>query len=850
MNAKAAWMLAFLASALLIFCGAALFPSSTAAALPDDASRDDSREDAQEEFDDGNYNDAYELFSRLALDKNTDPAKAGKDLIKAMQCLWNLNRNSEVDSLREKAVKVHEDHWQVLWDAAESLAHVQHYGFIVAGEFKRGSHRGGGRYVTCQERDRSLALRLMYKAMDKTEGEDDEALLSSFYIRFAELTMFFRRAGEGWRLQSLTDLSELPDYKEGYYYGGRSMAAPVDEKGNPVLYSVPDNLESAKSDGELWRFFLDKALALDQSRKNEIMMAFAGFLHSQFGVQTLSAYGSFFSRGVDEEAETGIYSLHTLEENETLARLATGIKRFTLPEEFNFVRIFREIGFGPKSNQGETALGRLAELFQNRRCYEKAAVCWEESIERYPGRYPYKIKQLDQIRNNFGTFETAAGQPAGEGAVVGYRFRNGTYVHLTARKIKIKPLLDDMKEYLESNPSKLKGNKINIGQIGHNLVRGEEDKYVGEETASWGIDLEPRKGHFDKRITITTPLQKAGAYLLTAKMEGGNTSSIILWVHDTVLVKKPLKNGTWLYVGDARTGKPVAGATVELFGYDRERVKSKLKQIFRSYDILTTNFAEYAGENGVLVLDADTMSSEYRWLITATTGGGRLAFLGFSSVWFRGGSGSVYDQAKALVITDRPVYRPGQPVRFKSWVRRAKYDLEQSSTFAGQSFLVRIQDPQGEKVFERGFTSDDFAGFADEITLSKDAALGNYGIMIFDPDGNYCYGSGTFRLEEYKKPEFEVVIEAPVEPVELGDKISAAIEAKYYFGAPVTQATVKYKVTRTRHETSWYPPARWDWFYGPGYWWFAYDYAWYPGWYSWGCCRPYCWWVQVSSEPP
>ena len=72
----------------------------------------------------------------------------------------------------------------------------------------------------------------------------------------------------------------------------------------------------------------------------------------------------------------------------------------------------------------------------------------------------------------------------------------------------------------------------------------------------------------------------------------------------------------------------------------------------------------------------------------------------------------------------------------------------------------------------------------------------------------------------------------------LGEKISATIKANYYFGGPVAQAKVKYKITRTTADDRWYPAARWDWLFGPGYWWFAVDSSWYPGWSNWGMHRP------------
>src|SRR5258708_28107006 len=82
---------------------------------------------------------------------------------------------------------------------------------------------------------------------------------------------------------------------------------------------------------------------------------------------------------------------------------------------------------------------------------------------------------------------------------------------------------------------------------------------------------------------------------------------------------------------------------------------------------------------------------------------------------------------------------------------------------------------------------------------------------------------GSFGVEEYKKPEFEVTIDAPTEPVMLGEKIPARITAKYYFGSPVAKAKVHYKVLRSNYTQQWYPTGAWDWLYGPGYWWFAYD---------------------------
>ena len=203
---------------------------------------------------------------------------------------------------------------------------------------------------------------------------------------------------------------------------------------------------------------------------------------------------------------------------------------------------------------------------------------------------------------------------------------------------------------------------------------------------------------------------------------------------------------------------------------------------------------------------------------------------------------SAYDQVKVYTITDRPVYRPGTPVRFKFWVARARYDQPEASEFAGKTFTVEIQNPKGDKVFTKDFTADAFGGFDGSFELPSDATLGVY--QVFIPN----HGGGSFRVEEYKKPEFEVKVEAPTTPVMLGEKVSATIKANYYFGGPVAEAKVKYKITRTPADERWYPAGRWDWLFGPGYWWFAADSSWYPGWSRWGMLRPVAsWWGQSAG---
>src|SRR5688500_10331725 len=142
------------------------------AAVAKDAPPAERRAQAQKLMNDGNFNDAYELFSALALDPADDPEQAPNDLLQAISTLQRLGRVDEVDAFREKVIAAHKDNWRLLWAAARSTNEVENYGFIVAGEFYRGGRRGGdGKQVYTVERDRVRALQLMADASKLAEDD-------------------------------------------------------------------------------------------------------------------------------------------------------------------------------------------------------------------------------------------------------------------------------------------------------------------------------------------------------------------------------------------------------------------------------------------------------------------------------------------------------------------------------------------------------------------------------------------------------------------------------------------------------------------------------------------------------
>lgn len=803
----------------------------------------------------GHYKDAYDGLRRRLLDPQSNPLEVGPDLRTAVRCLQRLGRTEEVDELCERVLALRGKNPRLLLAVAQVyLEDIPHFGYMIAGQFRRGGHRGGGRRVFCAPRDRARALQLLERARLLCEQQPQllpPAEQGELYLRYARALLQGTGDHAPWRLQYLTDLSQLPDWEDTteYYSRWQRPGAPVDEQGNPIFYHLPKSYDAARNDGERWRWLLYRAVVVDSSRRNDAELQLADFLHDQFDVHTL---GSNIGLGPEENAGAAVnpFAVWTLSEEETIARLATGVQRFRVPEEFNWIRLYRQIAARGKSPAGEKARDQLARIFENRLQFEQAAAAWKQAQEEYgPGHHNFRRQRLQQIVGNWGRFEPQhRAQPAGTPAHFWFRFRNGTRVTLEARIIRIEQLLEDVKAYLQSRPARLDWQQVNLHNLGYRLIQQKQEVYLGEKVASWTVDLQPRPHHWDRRLRLTTPLTRPGVYLLTARMQDGNTSHQILWLADLAIVEKHLGGEQLYYVADAVSGAPVAGAQVEFLGWQVRPVAPQLNQ----FRVDTLSFQETTDAQGQVLIRAGRVPEGYQWLVVArkteARNGTRLAYLGFTGLWFSPPSQEQLDQVKCFLLTDRPIYRPEHTVHYKVWVQHVRYDAPEVSEFAGQQFTVLLQNPKGEVVQKQVLTADAYGGLAGEWTVPRDAPLGQYAVQV--RQGVHYLGSGFFRVEEYRKPEFEVQVLAPAEPLRLGETGRATIRARYYFGAPVSDGKVHYQVLRQSRTLSWYPASRWDWLYGAGSDWLAPEHAWYPGWQVWGQRRPRPpWWYRPQLPP-
>ncbi len=807
---QAILMMKKIISLLLSFCIA----GGVIAAQPENADMTEAFAAAEKIQQNGNVRDAFELYKKLFAEAPEGLPGIGTYYSNAVDCLIKAGNIDIFDSFTATILEKHGNNPAILHAVAVAFMKITHDGFLIGGQFIRGYSNGGGESVSAFERDRVSALRLLLKAIN-ISAQSKSPEKGQFYTALSQALMAGRSNNNSFKLQYLTDISVLPPYDKtfGHFIMGRILisGAPVDAKGNPVFYKMPKSFELGANDGERWRLAL--ALAGENGYKKS-KWDFALFLYRQFGVQTI---GNLFNIAEITSTTDSPFAVQQLPEDETIARMASGIKRFKLPDEFNYIKMFRELAASGDSGAAE-AMDILAGIFTDRKQYMKAAEFWKAGIAAFGrGRNGFREAALEQITGNLGSFMQAGVFAAGKEPALNFRYRNAQEANVEVYRVDIDEFISDIKSslqnMLETEKSRPRG--VSPESVGNWLLDRNEQKYRKQKLAVWKEKLNPVKDNMDAVASIKIPLKQAGVYLVKASLPQGNTALQVLWITDTVIAERTSGNSRLYVTMDANSGKLIPGAELSFFGYINEFISNpeEQKQLGRKFRVITHEFKAVANERGFYLLDTNLLRRNYTYMVEVKTADGRNAVQGFS-YFYRNGDAVKEDEAqrKVFCITDCPVYRPGQKMFFKYWISNAGYGNVNFTDFAGKSCKVIITSPHGQKVFEKEIQADQFAALDGSFVIPPKAELGSYYIYI-EQLGGYC----SFRVEEYRKPEYEVQLDGPEKPVKTGDSFNVTVKADYYFNEPVVNAKVKYKVMRYSQPENWIQPGPWNWLYGDGF---------------------------------
>ncbi|MDR2563532.1 MAG: hypothetical protein LBC98_06265, partial [Prevotellaceae bacterium] len=149
--------------------------------------------------------------------------------------------------------------------------------------------------------------------------------------------------------------------------------------------------------------------------------------------------------------------------------------------------------------------------------------------------------------------------------------------------------------------------------------------------------------------------------------------------------------------------------------------------------------------------------------------------------------------SEVYMFTDRAIYRPGQTVFFKGLVLDKTVEKTEINT-EKQTVTVCLRDVNSKEIAKADFKVNEYGTFNGNFAIPQ--GLLN-GVMRLETVGKHAYNNHTIRVEEYKRPTFEVKIKAPKQEIAMNSSISLKATAKALAGYAIDGAAVKYEVTRT-----------------------------------------------------
>jgi uncharacterized protein YfaS (alpha-2-macroglobulin family) len=319
---------------------------------------------------------------------------------------------------------------------------------------------------------------------------------------------------------------------------------------------------------------------------------------------------------------------------------------------------------------------------------------------------------------------------------------------------------------------------------------------------SWSKNIDHAESHQPHSAQIRVDgLLPVGAYLLEAKSGALSARDLVL-VSDATLVIKSSVRQALVFFADALTGAPIANANVSLWeSYYDNNSKWRWRRVRQ-----TTN------ADGLSHFTLKSSSSASSNLFVTATSNDRQAFVPAYAY-----GQPQQDGWRVYAFTDRPAYRPKETMQWKFIVRRLGEGVY--FTPANQIIEYQINDPRGTKVAEGKATLNAFGSAWGSLELGEQLPLGEYQIQLWDQGRHLHIGSAKlFRLEEYKLPEFKVDVKTAEQDgkkkaFRLGEKVEVEIQADYYFGGPVSNASVEVVVYQNPFYHYWFPRREYPWYY-------------------------------------
>jgi uncharacterized protein YfaS (alpha-2-macroglobulin family) len=349
--------------------------------------------------------------------------------------------------------------------------------------------------------------------------------------------------------------------------------------------------------------------------------------------------------------------------------------------------------------------------------------------------------------------------------------------------------------YLRAYPADLV-RRIESARDYNLLPRADEIRTLvrdGHASATWRAPLPATPDYRLHRTFVTPPPLPRGFYIVVASArsdfrdDDNRLRALPMLVSDLVLLtRQDEDSGLTVRALSGASGAPLAGTEVWLYRYDWQHGHTRV----------ATLTSDGNGEVRFASTPDRTSSSHF---VLARSGDDLALDSSYVSFWQRPEPG---ESTAALVYTDRSVYRPLQKLYWKVVAYRGRGDRGQFRTLPDMPATVKLLDANREVVASATVTTNGFGSAAGEFALPAGRMLGGWRIECS------LGGGQTVRVEEYKRPTFEATFKDPAEPLRLNRSALLTGEVRYYFGLPVVNGSVRWRVTREPVLPWW-----WGWWY-------------------------------------
>lgn len=277
-----------------------------------------------------------------------------------------------------------------------------------------------------------------------------------------------------------------------------------------------------------------------------------------------------------------------------------------------------------------------------------------------------------------------------------------------------------------------------------------------------------------------------GVYLM--EVTSDNTSIApqreLFYVSNLAVMIQQLPDDKHRYVVvNATDGQPVPGAKIMLYDRDYDVKTGKWKRLVHAR--LTT---DENGEAYFKNVDGNVLISTSNDKFTPA----KDIYLSRTRYYERKD-----DKIKHQLFTDRSIYRPGQTVHASAISYIVKKGLDASVPGKSMELNFILRDANWKQVAEQKATTDEYGTASVDFELPKEGQTGLYSISVNGMVTKYV------RVEEYKRPTFEITFPKVNEKYNWGDTVVVKASAKTYAGIPVQGAKVAYQVTR-RNQLWWW----------------------------------------------